>query len=146
MWQHPAEQQLLRCSCGCQAVLHVDTNSRGGIFAIPLSTIFDEDCQEHFLIAPLLSEQSLNHTNKKKLTKQRHAAHTKEHHWTRLPNERVQFASPAIWKAFCSDSADWWLLCLFQGTYVTEQILPGNFSIQPTQICTHTHWKACVLL
>ena len=79
------------------------------------------------------------HFNSKKSTKRSHTAHNKEYHYMRVLKERVQFASVAIWKAFCSYSADWWLLCLFQGTYVTEQILPGNFSIEPTQICTHAH-------
>lgn len=78
MWQHPAEQQLLSRSCGCQADSHLDMDAGGGIFAIPLSTILNEDCQEHSLIAPLLRGQSLNHTNKKS-TKQWHMAHTKEH-------------------------------------------------------------------
>lgn len=75
--------------------------------------------------------------NSEKSTKRSRRAHNKEYLHTPVLKERVQFASAAIWKAFCSYIPDWWLLCLFQGTYVTEQIVPGNFSTEPTQICTH---------
>lgn len=96
--------------------------------------------QEYSLIAPFLSGQSLNYTLiAKKSAKQSQTAHNKGYRYMRVLEERVQFAPAAIWTAFCSSVADWWLLCLFQGTYVTEQILPRNLSAEPTQICTHAH-------